>query len=136
MQSSTIVLKDRDPDQSCDTSTALSLHHALHRRSLALDLIRVTDYFKVQGFADFLMGHLHQEPMAGSRATTVQQILHADRAAWMRLAELTPDGLRRDAAGAMPLDSLWSRLRNRPQGHFPSVAPRGWVAEALVRVFR
>ena len=88
VQSSTIVLKDRDPDQSCDTSTALSLHHALHRRSLALDLIGVTDYFKVQGFAD-LMGHLHQEPMAGSRATTVQQILHADRAAWVRLAELT-----------------------------------------------
>ena len=115
VQSSTIVLKDRDPDQSCDTSTALSLHHALHRRSLALDLIGVTDYFKVQGFADFLMGHLHQEPMAGSRATTVQQILHADRAARMRLAELTPDGLRRDAAGAMPLDSLWSRLETDPK---------------------
>ena len=96
VQSSTIVLKDRDPDQSCDTSTALSLHHALHRRSLALDLIGVTDYFKVQGFADFLMGHLHQEPMAGSRATTVQQILHADRAAWMRLAELTGGMTERD----------------------------------------
>ena len=115
VQSSNVVLKDRDPEQSCDTSTVLCLHHALHRRSRALDLIGVTDCFKVQGFVDFLLGHLHQEPMAGSSATTKQQILHADRAAWMRLAELTLDGLRRDAAGAMPLDSLWSRLETDPK---------------------
>ncbi|CAE7264068.1 unnamed protein product [Symbiodinium sp. CCMP2592] len=115
VQASTLVVRDRDPDQSCDTSTALSLHHAMHRRSLALDLIGVTDYFRVQGFVDFLLGHLHQEPIAGSRATSVQQILHADRAAWMRLAELTPDGIRRDAAGALPLDSLWARLQTDPK---------------------
>lgn len=115
VQASTLVVKDRDPDQSCDTSTALSLHHAMHRRSLALDLIGVTDYFKVQGFVDFLLGHLHQEPIAGSRATSVQQILHADRAAWMRLAELTPDGIRRDAQGALPLDGLWARLQTDPK---------------------
>ncbi|CAE7270782.1 unnamed protein product [Symbiodinium sp. CCMP2592] len=115
VQASTLVVRDRDPDQSCDTSTALSLHHAMHRRSLALDLIGVTDYFRVQGFVDFLLGHLHQEPIAGSRATSVQQILHADRAAWMRLAELTPDGIRRDAAGALPLDSLWARLETDPK---------------------
>ncbi|CAE7260491.1 unnamed protein product [Symbiodinium sp. CCMP2592] len=115
VQASTLVVRDRDPDQSCDTSTARSLHHAMHRRSLALDLIGVTDYFRVQGFVDFLLGHLHQEPIAGSRATSVQQILHADRAAWMRLAELTPDGIRRDAAGALPLDSLWARLQTDPK---------------------
>ncbi|CAE7783312.1 unnamed protein product [Symbiodinium sp. CCMP2592] len=68
-----------------------------------------------RGFVDFLLGHLHQEPIAGSRATSVQQILHADRAAWMRLAELTPDGIRRDAAGALPLDSLWARLQTDPK---------------------
>ncbi|CAE7469829.1 unnamed protein product, partial [Symbiodinium microadriaticum] len=95
LQHSTLIVKEREPDQVCDTSTALSLHHALHRRSLALDLIGVTDYFKVQAFVDFLMAHLHQEPAAGSRATTVQQILLADRAAWLRLSELTPDGIRR-----------------------------------------
>ncbi|CAE7512822.1 ubiad1 [Symbiodinium sp. CCMP2592] len=115
VQASTLVVRDRDPDQSCDTSTALSLHHAMHRRSLALDLIGVTDYFRIQGFVDFLLGHLHQEPIAGSRATSVQQILHADRAAWMRLAELTPDGIRRDASGALPLDSLWARLQTDPK---------------------
>ncbi|CAE7733938.1 unnamed protein product [Symbiodinium necroappetens] len=60
LQHSTLIVKEREPDQVCDTSTALSLHHALHRRSLALDLIGVTDYFKVQAFVDFLMAHLHR----------------------------------------------------------------------------
>ncbi|CAE7553006.1 ubiad1, partial [Symbiodinium necroappetens] len=95
LQHSTLIVKEREPDQVCDTSTALSLHHALHRRSLALDLIG--------------------EPAAGSRATTVQQILLADRAAWLRLSELTPDGIRRDEAGRLPLDPLWKRLETDPK---------------------
>ncbi|CAE7513159.1 unnamed protein product, partial [Symbiodinium necroappetens] len=69
----------------------------------------------VQASVDFLMAHLHQEPAAGSRATTVQQILLADRAAWLRLSELTPDGIRRDEAGRLPLDPLWKRLETDPK---------------------
>ena len=33
LQHSTLIVKEREPDQVCDTSTALSLHHALHRTS-------------------------------------------------------------------------------------------------------
>ena len=133
LQHSTLIVKEREPDQVCDTSTALSLHHALHRRSLALDLIGVTDYFKVQAFVDFLMAHLHQEPAAGSRATTVQQILLADRAAWLRFSELTPDGIRRDEAGRLPLDPLWKRLETDPKVIFHLLPREGGGATSAKR---
>ncbi|CAE7403302.1 unnamed protein product [Symbiodinium microadriaticum] len=133
LQHSTLIVKEREPDQVCDTSTALSLHHALHRRGLALDLIGVTDYFKVQAFVDFLMAHLRQEPAAGSRATTVQQILLADRAAWLRLSELTPDGIRRDEAGRLPLDPLWKRLETDPKVIFHLLPREGGAAAPAKR---
>ena len=88
VQGSSIIVKPKEPDQSCDTSTALSLHHALQRRSLALDVVGATDYFRVQAFSDFLMSHLHEPATQGFKPTTVQQVLTADRAAWVRLQSL------------------------------------------------
>ena len=115
VQGSSIIVKPKEPDQSCDTSTALSLHHALQRRSLALDVVGATDYFKVQASSDFLMSHLREPAMQGFKPTTVQQVLAADRAVWVRLSELTPDGIRADSAGNLPLDALWARLENDPK---------------------
>ena len=122
VQGSSIIVKPKEPDESCDTSTALSLHHALQRRSLALDVVGVTDYFKVQAFADFLMSHLHEPVMHGFKPTSVQQVLAADRAAWIRLSELTPDGIRTDSAGNLPLDALWARLETDPKVVFHLLA--------------
>ncbi|CAE7464224.1 unnamed protein product [Symbiodinium sp. KB8] len=88
---------------------------------------------RVQAFVDFLMAHLHQEPAAGSRATTVQQILLADRAAWLRLSELTPDGIRRDEAGQLPLDPLWKRLETDPKVIFHLLPREGGAAAPAKR---
>ena len=83
------------------------------------------------------MNHLQQPVLAGYRSPTVQQLLHADRAAWVRLSELTPAGVRRKATGELPLDSLWADLQKDPRvvfhllplpdssGKHPAPAPPG-----------
>ena len=42
------------------------------------------------------MSHLEEQPMAGFMATSLQQVLQADRAAWLRLAEILTQGVQWD----------------------------------------
>ena len=108
-------LRDKTADQSCDVNTSLNLHLALQRRALAMDLVGLATYAKVQTYNDFLMGHLHEDVTPGCKPTTIQQVLLADRAAWLRLAELTPDGVRKLPDGSLPLDALWPDLELEPK---------------------
>ena len=55
---SSLTIRDQKQEASCDASSALSLHHALHRRSLALDLVGVASYALVQDYRAFLIKHL------------------------------------------------------------------------------
>ena len=115
IQASQVVLRDKTADQSCDVNTSLNLHLALQRRALAMDLVGLATYSKVQTYNDFLMGHLHEDVTPGCKPTTIQQILLADRAAWLRLAELTPEGVRKLPDGSLPLDALWPDLELEPK---------------------
>ena len=110
-----VVIKDQQADQVCDVTNALNLHHALHRRALALDLVGLATYDKVQAYHEWLMRHIQEDPMPGFRPTSLQQLLHADRAAWLKLAEWTPDGIRRKDDGTNPLDEHWDDLQADPK---------------------
>ena len=50
---SSLTIRDQKQEASGDMSSALSLHHALHRRSLALDLVGVASYALVQDYHAF-----------------------------------------------------------------------------------
>ena len=112
---SSLVVRDRAAEQSCDVTTALSLHHALQRRALAMDLVGLSTFGRAQSWNDFLMSHLEEQPMAGFMATSLQQVLQADRAAWLRLAEILTQGVRKDGAGNLPLDAQWDDLQVDPK---------------------
>ena len=61
------------------------------------------------------MRHLSINPPPGYRSTALHQALEADRAAWVRLAELTPStGINKTSAGAVPLDAHWKSLETDP----------------------
>ena len=62
---SSLVVRDRAAEQSCDVTTALSLHHALQRRALAMDLVGLSTFGRAQSWNDFFMSHLEEQPMAG-----------------------------------------------------------------------
>ncbi|CAJ1378323.1 unnamed protein product, partial [Effrenium voratum] len=115
---STLKVRDKRPDLSCDTSSELLLVQALHRRALALDLMNAVTFSVSQRYNSFLIGHLQTPPPPGYRKLNVHQILQADKQAWLRLAELATAGLKRNAAGQLPLDVLFQNLQVDPRVMF------------------
>ena len=69
-------------------------------------------------FHEYLMSHLTVEPPPGYNHVTIHQVLAADRAAWLRLAEKLPKGLRAGADGKLPLDIELPLLQGDPKVAF------------------
>lgn len=115
---SKITLKDQAVDLQCQLSTPLCLHHALHRRALAMDLVGVCSYHVIMDFHEYLMSHLTVEPPPGYNHVSIHQVLAADRAAWLRLAEKLPKGLRAGTDGKLPLDVELPLLQGDPKVAF------------------
>ncbi|CAE7267969.1 unnamed protein product [Symbiodinium sp. CCMP2592] len=115
---SKMTLKDQTVDLQCQLHTPLCLHHALHRRALAMDLVGVASYSVSMEFHEHLMSHLTMEPPPGYHQVTLHQVLAADRAAWLRLAEKLPKGLRAVPDGKLPLDVELPKLQGDPKAAF------------------
>ncbi|CAE7900217.1 unnamed protein product, partial [Symbiodinium necroappetens] len=61
----------------------------------------------------FMLERLQQQPPPGCAKPSIEQILRADRIAWVRLAERV-HSLRRTASGALPLDAAIADLNKDP----------------------
>ena len=61
----------------------------------------------------YLLNKLSTPPPPNYRPTSMEQVLRADRQAWIRLAEEVPS-LKRDPAGQLPLDLAFPRLQIDP----------------------
>ena len=84
---SQLVVKEKQSDLTCLTVTELEVSNAFKRRALAFDLVGVCAYDVMAGYHADLLDHLRTLPSPGYSAVSVQQILRADRAAFMFLAE-------------------------------------------------
>ncbi|OLP76456.1 hypothetical protein AK812_SmicGene43609 [Symbiodinium microadriaticum] len=113
--SGTVQVKDKHQEVLCSPHTPLLLHHALQRRALAMDLVGAATFDIVQEYHEFLLSHLSMDPPPGYRRIDVSQVLEADRTGWLRLAEKLPTGLRRNAAGVLPLDEELPKLQGDPR---------------------
>ena len=112
---SKLTVKDQAVDLECTLSTPLHLHHALHRRALAMDLVGVCTYSVMMRYNEFLMSHLSVDPPPGYARPTIHQILEADRAAWLKVAEKLPRGVKRTAGGNLPMDTEWPLVQTDPR---------------------
>ena len=97
------VVEDKQSDVTCPTVTELEVSNALKRRALAFDLVGVCAYDVMAAYHADLLDHLHTPPPPGYSAVSVQQILRADRAAFMFLSERMAS-LKRNATNQFPVD--------------------------------
>ena len=116
--SSTLQVKDKHREIQCDTNTELLLVQALERRALALDLVGAATYSVVEQYNSFLMTHMQSMAPPGYSQVTVQQLLNADKHAWLRLSEKITRGLKRDTNGILPLDAELPLLQSDPKVTF------------------
>ena len=74
-----------------DNPTKFMVYQALRRRGLAYDFADLVSYEVRQEWVDWLFQEMSKEPVKGFQRTQLSQILRADKAAWMHLADTVRD---------------------------------------------
>eukprot|EP00435_Cladocopium_sp_Y103_P016771 s176_g4.t1 len=110
---SALTVRDKQTDFTCPTRTELELFQAMRRRALAFDLVGLCKFEVMNAYQSELLQHLQEEPPPGYHATTLVQILRADRAAFLQIAEHITS-LKRDSGGDMPLEKHLPLILSKP----------------------
>ena len=126
---SQLGVKDKQPDLTCPAVTELEVSNALKRRALAFDLAGVCAYDLMAAYHADLLDHLHTPPPRGYSAVSVQQILRADRAAFMFLSERLTS-LKRNAANQLPMDLALPNILSQPTVAFHLLPLSGTIQKA------
>eukprot|EP00435_Cladocopium_sp_Y103_P014075 s1805_g3.t1 len=108
-----LLVKDAERRDKCQISNELQLHQAFTRRSLACDLMQVCTFRHMERWHRHLLDQLQNPSPPGYRQPTVEQIMRADRAGWIKMSEKVLS-LKRGADGALPLDAALDALQADP----------------------
>ena len=87
------------------------LSQALTRRSLACDIIGVCSFASMEKWHRYLFTHLSTPAPPNFSRPTMEQIMRADRAAFVKLAEKLST-LKRDLSGELPMDKELANLES------------------------
>lgn len=117
LDNDSLTVKERPVDHTCSTRTELELVQALRRRALAFDLVGLVTYETMNAYHAELLSHLQEDAPPGYSNTTVVQVLRADRAVFLHLAEVVTS-LKRNANGELPLELELPRALTRPSVSF------------------
>ena len=86
-------------------SNEFELSQALTRRSLACDLVGICSFSSMERWHRYLFNHLTSSPPPNFNKPTMEQILRADRQAWVKLPEKIAT-MKRDTSGDLPMDAV------------------------------
>ena len=94
-----------------------------------MDLVGIRTYDIMAAYHADLLDHLHTLPPPGYSAASVQQVLRADRAAFMFLSERMTS-LKRNAMNQLPLDLQLSTILSQPNVAFHLLPLSGGTPKA------
>eukprot|EP00435_Cladocopium_sp_Y103_P025259 s2284_g6.t1 len=112
-----LTVQDVERKDKCQISNELELHQAFTRRSLACDLMQVCTFRTMEKWHRTLIDQMQSPAPPGFRRPTMEQILRADRAAWVKMAEKVTT-LKRKADGTLPLNTALEELHTDPSVMF------------------
>lgn len=104
-QNSVLTVKESAKIPDADTNSAFALLQCFKRRGLAYEFAQLISYTEHERYTDALFRHLAEDPPPGYAATTMQQVLRADRQVFLYLAGTVAD-IRPNAAHVKPLDTM------------------------------
>ena len=110
---SQLIVKEKQAELTCSTITELEVSNAFKRRALAFDLAGAITYSVMAAYHADLLDHLHLPSPPGYSPVSVQQVLRADRAAFLYMSERSTT-LKRNATGDLPLDTLLPSVLIQP----------------------
>ena len=127
-----LLVKEAQSDQTCGVNGELDLWEAMTRRSLAFDACGIIDYEIFQKWVQYMFQVMRQPAPPGFKQLGITQLLRTDRQAFVRMQELTRDGIKPKPDGTRPLDQI---LQDMAQDHtvmfymLPTVAPASSKAD-------
>lgn len=103
----------------CSIQGDIRLRAAFTRRSLAYDLANVASFQIMEEWSQLLFDRVCQEPPAGYRYISTEQIITADRKLWVKIAESTRANVTSvDANGLKSVDNALRTLAHHPDVQF------------------
>ena len=110
IDASSLKVHDTKHRENLSISNEYELSQAFTRRALACDLVGLVSFGEMEKWHRYLFQHLTHSPPPGFNKPSLEQLLRADRAAWIRLAEKTQT-LRRDGTGSLPMDKGFEMMQ-------------------------
>ena len=98
----------------CSLSGDLKLRNALQRRAIAYDIANVATFAVLEKWANTLFERLQQEPPSGYKYVSHEQLLRADKALWLKVAEDTRSNVQ-SKGGVKPVDEAIERWSVHPE---------------------
>ena len=126
---SQLIVKEKQAELTCSTITELEVSNAFKRRALAFDLAGAITYSVMAAYHADLIDHLHLPSPPGYSPVSVQQVLRADRAAFLYMSERMTT-LKRNAVGELPLDVLLPNVLIQPTVAFHLLPLSGSTSKA------
>ena len=117
----------------CSLTGDLRLRSAMQRRALAYEIAGIASFVVLERWSNMLFERLQQDPPTGYRYVTHEQLIGADKAMWLRVAEETRaqvqgDGLRKPVEEAIEKWSIHPEIQYHmmpmPSGSSSSAATK------------
>ena len=105
IETNTLAVKESKQTPEEDVGTAYKLHQCLRRRAVAYEFGNLISFREHEKYIDRLMRRLDTTPPPGYHTTTLAQVLQADRAVWIYMAQHGGE-IRAGPDGRKPLDDL------------------------------
>ena len=107
------TVKDMENKDKCQIRNELQLHQALTGRSLACDLMQACSFRTMEKWHRHLLDQMQMNSPLGFCQPTMEQVLRADRAAWVKMAEKVTS-LKLQGDGSLPLNKALDDLQTDP----------------------
>ena len=117
IDASQLVVREKNAELTCPTSTELEVVNALRRCALAYDLTQLCPYDVMNSYHAELVDHLCQPAPPGYSSISLHQLLRADRQAFMLMSERLTT-LKKDASGKTAIEKEISAILNHSSVSF------------------
>ena len=96
----------------------IHLRSAFTRRSLAYELANVASFEVMEGWSQLLFDRVCQDPPAGYKHISVEQIMVADRKLWVKVSEETRSNVTAMTNGRKNVDLSIEKFSHHPDVQF------------------
>ena len=108
IEGSQVKVKENDKGIFIENNTEFLVYQAMRRRGIAYEFADLVTYTVHQRWVDWLFSELSKEQPPRFQKVQMFQILRADKAAWLHMADVVRD--IRPSDGSKPLDAEFPRL--------------------------